>query len=491
VSRDAISNADELVRVCAPDTGAFVAGRWVETSATFDVDDPSTGKVIATVSDCTVTEGAAAVAAASEAANDWARRSPDHRAAILRRTHDLMIEQTGQLAELIARENGKSGADAIAEVAYAAAFFRWYAEEAVRVRGEYSIAPHGTSRTLVNHAPVGVAALITPWNFPAAMPARKIAPALAAGCTVVLKPAAETPLTTLAMARLLADAGLPPGVVNVVPTQDAAGLVGAWLDDPAVRKLSFTGSTPVGRQLLKSASARVLNCSMELGGAAPFVVLPDADIDLAVQNAMTAKFRGGGQACTAANSIHVHASVADAFTTRLIARVAELRVGPSSDGSDIGPLISPRAVRRLTAQVATAVSEGAEVVHRHELGEMPGHFFPPTVLAGVAPDSVVAAEELFGPVAPVLTFDDPDELIERLNASEYGLAAYVQAGDVGAGLRVADRLQAGMVAVNRGLLSDPAAPFGGMKQSGLGREGAQHGLLEFTETKYVSLDWAH
>ena len=490
MSPDASAHTAELGRVSAPDTGAFIAGSWVVAAATFDVDDPSTGEVVAQVSDCTVTEGVAAVAAASGAASDWAHRSPDHRAAVLRRAHDLMIEQSDRLADLICLENGKSQSDAAAEVAYAAAFFRWYAEEAVRVRGEYTVAPHGTSRTLVSHSPVGVAALITPWNFPAAMPARKIAPALAAGCTVVLKPAAETPLTTLALARLLDDAGVPPGVVNVVPTQDAAAMADAWLAESAVRKLSFTGSTPVGRQLLESASARVLNCSMELGGAAPFIVMADADIDAAVHNTMTAKFRGGGQACTAANSIHVHASVADAFTTRLVERVAGLRVGPSSVGSDVGPLISARAVRRLTDQVASAVAGGAAVVHRHEIADMAGHFFPPTVLAGVAPDSVVATEELFGPVAPVLTFDDLDELVERLNASEYGLAAYVQAGDIGTGLRVADRLQAGMVAVNRGLLSDPAAPFGGTKQSGLGREGAQHGLLEFTETKYVSLDWA-
>jgi succinate-semialdehyde dehydrogenase/glutarate-semialdehyde dehydrogenase len=469
---------------------AFINGQWTDADASFEVDDPAYGTEVALVTNCGLKEATLAVDAASEAARPWARLSPMQRADTLHQMYSLMLRDAAQLANLIALENGKSATDAAAEVQYAAQFFRWYAEEAVRIEGDYSMAPNGLSRTLVNRVPVGVAALVTPWNFPAAMPARKIAPALAAGCTVVLKPAAETPLTTIAMAGLLVEAGVPAGVVNVVPTLDAAGVVDAWLSDSRVRKLSFTGSTPVGRALLRDAADRVLNCSMELGGAAPFIVLPEADVDRAVRDAMIAKFRGGGQACTAANSFHVHAEIADDFTGRLADEVRRLRVGPSSTGADIGPLISARAVDRLSGTVDAALARGARVAAQHDLpaGGV-GYFFPPTVLTDIPTDSTMATEELFGPVAPVMIWNKLDELLERLNGSEYGLAAYVQAGDVGTGMKVANRLDTGMVAVNRGLLSDPAAPFGGMKQSGLGREGAQHGLHEFTEVRYTSVDW--
>lgn len=468
---------------------AFINGRWIDADDTFEVDDPASGEQVAAVANCGITEADAAVEAAWMASASWGSQSPLERADVLFGVYNLMLRDLRRLTELIALENGKSFSDAEAEVRYAAAFFRWYAEEAVRIEGNYSVAPNGLSRTIVSRVPVGVAALVTPWNFPAAMPARKIAPALAAGCTVVLKPAAETPLTTVAIAELLAEAGAPAGVVNIVPTLDAAGVVDRWLGDSRVRKLSFTGSTAVGRTLLRAAADRVLNCSMELGGAAPFIVLPDADLDRAVRDGMVAKFRGGGQACTAANTFHVHTSVADEFTKRLAGAVAKLAVGPSIGGPDIGPLISAQAVERLTAIVDSAVSQGAQVVAQNDRPQGAGYFFPPTVLADVPRDSAIATEELFGPVAPVLVWDDLNELVGRLNRSEYGLAAYVQARDLGTGIKIGERIDAGMVAVNRGLLSDPAAPFGGMKQSGLGREGAQHGLHEFTEVKYISADW--
>ncbi|MEO5663413.1 MAG: aldehyde dehydrogenase family protein [Nocardioides sp.] len=345
----------------------------------------------------------------------------------------------------------------------------------------------------VTHRPVGVAALVTPWNFPAAMATRKIAPALAAGCTVVLKPAAETPLTALAIARILADAGVPDGVVNVVPTTDAPGVVSAWLADSRVRKVSFTGSTLVGRALLHQAADRVLNSSMELGGNAPFIVTEDADLELAVAAAMVAKFRNGGQTCTAANRFLVHEDVADEFTDRLGAAVSSLVVGPASlPGTSIGPVISARAVARLDEAVTSAVASGARVAARAVLPDgLTGHFVAPVVLRDVAPDAAIVAEELFGPVAPIVTFATDDEAVAIANASDFGLAAYVMSGSLQRALCIAEALDAGMVGVNRGLVSDPAAPFGGVKQSGLGREGAREGLLEFTETQMFSVDWRH
>jgi succinate-semialdehyde dehydrogenase/glutarate-semialdehyde dehydrogenase len=484
--------ADLLTRL-APADGVLIGGAWLPGElGTYDVDDPADKRVIAAVGNAGAAQATAAVDAAAAAAHDWAATAPRRRSEILHRTFELMRRDAEELAALICAENGKSAADARAEVGYAGEFFRWFAEEAVRVDGGFGSAPAGGVRNVVTRRPVGVAALVTPWNFPAAMATRKIAPALAAGCTVVLKPAAETPLTALAVARLLAEAGVPDGVVNVVPTTEPEDVVGTWLADPRVRKLSFTGSTGVGRLLLRQASDRVLNASMELGGNAPFVVTGDADVTGAVDGAMVAKFRGGGQACTAANRFYVHADVADEFTARLAERVTALAVGRGAEaGTEIGPLINARAVDRVGGLVEDALAGGARVVARAEVPDgLGGHFFPPTVLADVAPDARVVQEEIFAPVAPIVTWTDEAELLARVNESEMGLAAYVFAGDLKRALQLAERIDAGMVGINRGLVSDPSAPFGGLKQSGLGREGAHDGIEEYQETQYFSVDWS-
>jgi succinate-semialdehyde dehydrogenase / glutarate-semialdehyde dehydrogenase len=459
-------------------------------TATFTVVNPATLEVIDEVADGTPEDAVAAVAAAAAAFPAWSRTTPRARAEILRRSYDLLVERTDELVALICAENGKSQADARAEVAYAAEFFRWFSEEAVRSDGDYAIAPASGARTIVTHQPVGVAALVTPWNFPAAMATRKIAPALAAGCTVVLKPAAETPLTAIAIAGILTEAGVPDGVVNVVPTTDPAAVVGAWLADERVRKISFTGSTAVGRTLLHQAADRVLNASMELGGNAPFVVTADADLDDAVAGAMVAKFRNGGQACTAANRFYVHADVADEFVARFGAAVEALRVGPATDPDvEIGPLISDKAVQTVGALVDRAVAAGARVSHRAATPEH-GWFYPPTVLADVPPDAEILGEEIFGPVAPIVTWTDEADLLRRVNDTALGLSSYVYAGRLQDALRLAEGIEAGMVGINRGVVSDPSTPFGGMKQSGLGREGARDGLREFQETRYFSVDLA-
>ncbi|TDE08123.1 NAD-dependent succinate-semialdehyde dehydrogenase [Jiangella asiatica] len=483
----------DYVRALEPGHAVWVdgAGRAAAGGARFDVRDPSTGAVIAGVSDGTVADAAAAVDAAAAALPGWSATAPRERGETLRRGFELMREHAAELAALMSWENGKALADSRAEAAYAAEFFRWYAEEAVRTEGEYGPAPAGATRTIVTHRPVGVAALVTPWNFPAAMATRKIAPALAAGCTVVLKPASETPLTALAIARILRTAGVPAGVVNVVPTTSARDVVAAWLADPRVRKLSFTGSTEVGSALLSRAAGRVVNTSMELGGNAPFVVTADADVAAAVRGATVAKFRNGGQACTAANRFYVHADVADAFLERFGATVERLVVGPAVDQTTaIGPLINPRAVDDVRALVEGAVAEGATVTHRAAVPEHTGgSYYPPTVLAGVPATASILTTEIFGPVAPVVTWTDEARLLEHVNAGESGLAAYVYSADLRAAMRLAESIEAGMVGINRGIVSDPAAPFGGLKQSGLGREGGRHGLREFQETQYFSVDW--
>ncbi len=475
-----------------PTSALFVAGQWTSTRATFAVEDPATGAVIASVSNATAAEAVTAVDAAHVAFDGWRRTPPRERSEMLRRAHELMLADADRLVTLIMAENGKSESDARAEVTYAADFFRWFAEETVRTDGAYGESPGGGVRNIVTHRPVGVAALVTPWNFPAAMITRKIAPALAAGCTVVLKPAAETPLTALAIARLLTEAGVPAGVVNIVPTLDAPAVVSAWLEDPRVRKISFTGSTNVGRVLLRQAADRVVNSSMELGGNAPFVVTDDADLDAAVKGAMTAKFRNGGQACTAANRFYVHQDIADAFTARLGAAVEALTVGPAADSeSDIGPLISARALAKTEQLVETAVAGGAKVAHRSAVPQgLTGHFHPAVVLTDVEPDAGIVQEEIFGPVAPIVRWRTDAEVIDYVNSSEFGLAAYVFAGNLQRALRIAEAMDAGMIGVNRGLVSDPSAPFGGVKQSGLGREGAREGLNEFTEAQYFSVDWS-
>ncbi|MGV0813467.1 NAD-dependent succinate-semialdehyde dehydrogenase [Mycolicibacterium boenickei] len=459
------------------------------STTTFDVVDPATLEVIEQIADQDAGDATASVDRAFAAFQAWSRTPPRERSEILRRAFELMIRDQDELAALIAQENGKSLTDAAAEVRYAAEFFRWFAEEAVRPDGDYGIAPAGGTRSIVHHKPVGVAALVTPWNFPAAMATRKLAPALAAGCTAVLKPAAETPLTALALARLLSEAGIPDGVVEIVTTTDAATVVTTWLQDTRVRKVSFTGSTGIGRVLLRQAADRVVNASMELGGNAPLVVTADADIESAVTGAMIAKFRNGGQACTAANRLYVHTDVATEFVARFGVEVEKLTVGPASTGAAIGPLISAAAVERVRTTVDRAVEDGARISHQATTPSASGWFYPPTVLTDVQPTARILREEIFGPVAPVVLWSDEEDLVEQLNDTEYGLAAYVFARDVGRALRLAERIDAGMVGVNRGLVSDPSAPFGGVKQSGLGREGAREGIREFQETQFFSVDW--
>ena len=468
----------------------FIGGEWLPGgTGEFDVENPADRTVVSRVSDGDPADATAAVDAAAAALPAWRAIPPRQRSEMLRRTYELMVRDTESLAELICAENGKSLSDARGEVTYAAEFFRWFAEEGVRTGGDYGVSPAGGTRTVVSHKPVGVAALVTPWNFPAAMATRKIAPALAAGCTVVLKPASETPLTTFAITRLLTEAGVPAGVVNVVPTTDAGAVVTTWLEDPRVRKISFTGSTRIGQVLLKQAADRVVNSSMELGGNAPLIVTEDADIDAAVAGAMIAKFRGGGQACTAANRLYVHADIAAEFTAKLGAAVEDLVVGPSTDGSDIGPLISAKAVADVTALVASAVEAGARISHQGQVPGGKGFWFAPTVLSDVPADAEIVRQEIFGPVAPIVTWTTDAEVIALANESEMGLAAYVFAGELQRAMRLGEAIDAGMVGINRGLVSDPSAPFGGMKQSGLGREGARAGLEEFLETQYLSIAW--
>lgn len=470
----------------------LIAGGWRDAAGgrMVDVINPSDGTVITAIADADVEDGLAAVDAAAVAFPDWAATPPRRRAEILSRCFDLMIERSEQLAHLISLENGKALPDARGEVAYAAEFFRWYAEEAVRIIGDVSISPSGANRILVQHQPIGVCVLITPWNFPAAMATRKLAPALAAGCTAVLKPATLTPLTSLAIAQLMVDAGVPAGVVNVVTTSKTGDVMSPILADPRVRKLSFTGSTGVGRHLLRQAADNVLKCSMELGGNAPFLVFDDADLDKAIDGVMIAKMRNGGQACTAANRIYVQRGIQAEFASRLAGRMSALTVGPGTDPStEVGPLVDEASVLKVDALVRDALDQGARLLTGGQLPEGNGYYYPPTVVTNVPMHARMVSEEIFGPVASVIGFDTEDEVIAAANDSEYGLAAYVFTEDLRRGLRVSERIESGMVALNRGLVSDPAAPFGGVKQSGLGREGAHQGLLDFTETKYIALDW--
>ena len=471
-------------------TDLFINNEWLTgEDGTFDVVDPATGEPIRAVSNGGPSDATKAVDAAAAALTGWRRTAPRERGEILRKTFELMIRDQDELGELISAENGKSLTDAKGEVVYSAEFFRWFAEEGVRMGGDYGVAPAGGTRTLVTHHPVGVAALVTPWNFPAAMAARKIAPALAAGCTVVLKPASETPLTAFAIAKLMVEAGLPEGVINIVPSSSASKIVTTWMEDPRVRKISFTGSTGIGQVLLKQAADRVVNSSMELGGNAPFVVTDDADLDAAVEGTMIAKFRGGGQACTAANRLYVHADVAEEFTAKLGAKVAALTVGPANEGFDIGPMINAKAVDSMNTLLDGAVAAGARITHQADVPDSKGFYFPPTVLVDVPADADIVHEEIFGPIAPIVTWTTDEEVIAMANDTEMGLAAYVYAGELQRGLRIGEAIEAGMVGVNRGLVSDPAAPFGGMKQSGIGREGARAGLEEFQETQYLTVAW--
>jgi succinate-semialdehyde dehydrogenase/glutarate-semialdehyde dehydrogenase len=472
-------------------TGLLIGGEWgTGRAGTLPVIDPATEEPVAEVASGTPEDALAAVAAAHEALPRWAATPPRERAECLRRAWSLMIDRSEAIARLMVLENGKALRDARSEVAYAAEFFRWYAEEAVRIDGGVTTAPAGTNRILVLRQPVGVSVLVTPWNFPAAMATRKIGPALAGGCTIVLKPARETPLCALAVAEILREAGVPAGVVNVVCTATAGRVVSAMLADPRVRKLSFTGSTEVGRVLLATAAETVTNCSMELGGNAPFLIFEDADLDAAIEGALLAKMRNGGEACTAANRFYVHDAVADEFTTRFAERLAKLSVGPGlNEGTDLGPLVNADTRSKVATLVDEATAGGGRVVTGGRAPDRRGYFYLPTVVGDLAPDAGILGTEIFGPVAPVVRFTDEDDAIRWANDTEYGLVSYLYTGDLRRALRVSEALETGMVGLNRGIVSDPAAPFGGVKQSGVGREGGHDGLLEFTETKYIALDW--
>jgi succinate-semialdehyde dehydrogenase/glutarate-semialdehyde dehydrogenase len=473
-------------------TDLYIGGAWRKAASAerIPVLDPATGEVFAEVASAGVEDGLSAVASAADALPAWSRTPPRERGEVLRRTFEIMMQRQKDLAELIVRENGKAMSDAVGEVRYAAEFFRWYAEEAVRAIGEVARAPSGTNRIMVLLQPIGVSVLVTPWNFPAAMATRKIGPALAAGCTVVLKPASDTPLTALAIAAVLEEAGVPPGVVNVIPSARSGKVVGAMLHDPRVRKLSFTGSTEVGRVLLSQAADCVVSSSMELGGNAPFLVFDDADVEAAVQGAMIAKMRNGGQACTAANRFLVQKGIAPAFVQRFTEAMRSVKVGNGLEsGVGLGPLINAAAVNSVQELVDETVGAGARVLTGGRRPDGRGYFYPPTVIDRVPHTARILTQEIFGPVAPVVEFEDEDQAIELANDTEYGLISYLYTSDLRRGLRVAERLEAGMVGLNRGVVSDPAAPFGGVKQSGLGREGSHDGLLEFLEKKYVALDW--
>ncbi|MEM1429191.1 MAG: NAD-dependent succinate-semialdehyde dehydrogenase [Pseudomonadota bacterium] len=470
----------------------YIGGAWHPGAGgeRFDVMNPADETVIASVASATPADADAALRAAEAAFANWAGRPPRERAEVLRRAWELMTARLEDFARLITLENGKARADAMGEAAYAAEFFRWFSEEAVRIDGLIATGPSTGARIVVQNKPAGIAVLVTPWNYPAAMGTRKIAPALAAGCPVIVKPASETPLTMLALMPLLEEAGVPKGLVNVLPSRRTGALVDHLLHDPRVRVVSFTGSTPVGRTLLRGAADQVLKPAMELGGNAPLIVFEDADLDQAVAGAMLAKMRNLGEACTAANRFYIHDAVADAFTERFTAAMAALSVGNGLDpGVDVGPLVNADTRDKVHAFVEDAVAKGAEIRLGGRKPDGPGFYYPPTVLTGVPDTAACVHDEIFGPVAALQGFSDPQDVIARANDTEYGLVAYVFTGDMRRGLQVCERLDYGMVGLNRGLVSDPAAPFGGTKQSGLGREGGHEGLHEFQESQYISVEW--
>jgi succinate-semialdehyde dehydrogenase/glutarate-semialdehyde dehydrogenase len=473
-------------------TDLWIGGKWRKSSdgERFDVTDPATEKTVASVASASVEDAQAAVDAAGNAFAAWAAKKPRERGEILRKAYELIIRDQERLAKLITIENGKALSDSRAEVAYSAEFFRWFAEEGVRNYGDLRMAPSSGARILVHHKPVGIAVLVTPWNFPAAMATRKIGPALAAGCTVVLKPASETPLTMLALMPILEEAGVPAGVVNVIPSRRSGKVVDKMLHDPRVRVISFTGSTEVGRKLLHSAADNIVNPAMELGGNAPFIVFEDADIDAAIEGAMIAKMRNMGEACTAANRFYVHEKVHDAFAAKLKDKMAGLKMGNGlDDGVAVGPLVNAEGLDKVKELVDDAVKKGAKVLTGGKAPGGPGYFYPATVLTDVPDGAMMLREEIFGPVASLQSFKTEEEVIKRANDTEYGLVAYLYTGDLTRGMRVSEKLDFGMIGLNRGLVSDPAAPFGGMKQSGIGREGAHEGLKEFLETQYISVSW--
>ncbi|RRD45690.1 NAD-dependent succinate-semialdehyde dehydrogenase [Tessaracoccus sp. OH4464_COT-324] len=467
-------------------TQHHIGGRWLG-EPTLTVTDPATGQPLARVPDADAATALSALDAAAAAQPSWAATEPRTRAEILRRAFDLIVADRDGFALLMALEMGKPIAEARSEVTYGAEFLRWFSEEAVRIHGRYGLSPQGASRIITERVPVGPVYAVTPWNFPLAMAARKIAPALAAGCTVVLKPALAAPLTSLRLVEVLGEAGLPAGVVNVFTTADSAGVSAALLSDRRLRKLTFTGSTEVGRRLLGLSAGNVLRTSMELGGNAPFIVLPDADVEQAVAGALVAKMRNNGQACTAANRFYVHASLADEFRSRLVAALSAWRVGPGVEKeTQLGALISREAVAGIVGLIDDALARGATLDLGGRPGDGPGAFLPPTVLSDVPPGARVVVEEIFGPVVALQTFAEVDEVIARANDTDHGLVGYVF-GEERSAMDVARRLESGMVGVNTGLVSNPAAPFGGVKHSGLGREGSFEGIDEYLETKYYGV----
>lgn len=473
-------------------TDVYIDGKFSAASGgeRFDVVNPATEEVLASVASADTADADRALDAAEKAMALWAAKTPRERSEVLRKAWELIDARLEEFAYLITLENGKGKTDAMGEIRYAAEFFRWFAEEAVRADGLITHAPASGARIIVQHKPAGLAVLVTPWNYPAAMGTRKIAPALAAGCGVIIKPAAETPLTMLALMPLLEEAGVPPGLVNVLPTSKPAEVVDHLMHDPRVRVVSFTGSTAVGRILLKSAADQVLTPAMELGGNAPVIVFEDADMDTAIEGVMLAKMRNLGEACTAANRVYVHKDIADEFTRQLTKRMSALKIGNGADPDiDVGALVNLNTLEKVEGFVNDAVEKGAKVECGGKRLAGKGYFFPPTVLSNVSEDSACVHDEIFGPVVAIQTFEDQDDVIRRANSTEYGLVAYVFSEDMKRAMQVCEKMDYGMVGLNRGLVSDPAAPFGGSKQSGLGREGGHEGMLEFMETQYISASW--
>ena len=471
-------------------TDLLIGGEWRKATGggTLAVEDPSTGESLIEVADAQVQDGLAALGAAADKQAEWAAWAPRERGEILRRAYEAIVAQSDDLALLMTLEMGKALAESRAEIAYAAEFFRWFSEEAVRIHGRYMVNTTGQGRILTMRQPVGPCVFVTPWNFPTAMGTRKLAPALAAGCTVVVKPAQQTPLSMLALARILEQAGLPAGVLNVITAKHSGAVIEPLLKDPRTRKLSFTGSTEVGRTLIEQSAQQVLRVSMELGGNAPFLVFEDADLDAAVEGAMLAKMRNVGEACTAANRFHIHESVAAEFARRLAERMGALKVGRGTEpDTDVGPLIDEAQRGKVEELVGDAVDRGAQALIGGERVAGPGYFFAPTVLMGVPDDARLLREEIFGPVAPIATFSSEEQALAAANRTEYGLVAYVYTRDLARAFRVCEGIETGMVGLNQGVVSNAAAPFGGVKRSGFGREGGFEGISEYLETKYVAL----